>query len=221
MNFAENVIRFNENLYLDLNLPEGIEVMNPFRAGQVKILADQFYNKYYNDQNSRKLILGINPGRLGAGVTGIPFTDPVKLEQQCKIPNTLKKVTEPSAGFVYDAINVLGGPLHFYSRYFINSVSPLGFVKDGKNYNYYDSRELEQIIEPFIVESLKEILSFGIETEKCFCLGNGKNFSYLKKLNDRLGFFDQVVPLPHPRWIVQYRRKQYNEFIRHFEKELG
>lgn len=221
MTFAEKIIRFNENLQLDILLPEGIEVMNPFANSDVKALSDRFYRKYYNDHQSRKLILGINPGRLGAGVTGIPFTDPVKLENNCEIPNALKKVTEPSAGFVYDVINALGGPNAFYADYFINSVSPLGFIENGKNYNYYDSKELEQSLESFIVKSIKHIIQFDIQTDKCYCLGNGKNYKYLKNLNTRFGFFENVVPLPHPRWVVQYRRKQYGDFIKHFQQVLS
>lgn len=221
MTFADKVIRFNESLQLDVLLPEGIEVMNPFANSEVTDLSNDFYKKYYDDHQPRKLILGINPGRLGAGVTGIPFTDPVKLEELCGINNTFKKVTEPSAGFVYDFIDAMGGPNAFYARFFINSVSPLIFIKDKKNYNYYDSRDLEQILETFIVDSLRGILKMGINTENCYCLGNGKNFKYLKKLNNKYQFFETIVPLPHPRWVVQYRRKQYDEFVSHFYEVLS
>jgi len=49
--------------------------MNPFRENpEALIVSGKFYKKYYNDNNPRFLILGINPGRFGAGVTGIPFT---------------------------------------------------------------------------------------------------------------------------------------------------
>lgn len=195
--------------------------MNPFENSVTRELASKFYKKYYGDNKSRKLILGINPGRLGAGVTGIPFTDPVKLQSLCGIPNDIKKVTEPSAGFIYDMIQAFGGVREFYSEYFINSVSPLGFLKDGVNYNYYDAKDLEEAIEPFVLDSLNKILNFKIDTESCYCLGNGKNYKYLLKLNKNYKLFEKVVPLPHPRWIVQYRRKRYDEFIQVYLKELG
>jgi len=220
MTFAEKVNNFNKNLVLDTKLPDGVEVMNPFNNPITFQFASDFYQKYYNDNNKRKLILGINPGRLGAGLTGIPFTDPVKLEEICNIPNHLQKKIEPSAGFIYDMITAFGGPEKFYNQYFINSVSPLGFIKDGINYNYYDSKELELAVKPFVIDSLNKIISMGIDTEVCFCLGNGKNFKYLKKLNQQHGFFDKVVPLPHPRWIVQYRRKRYDEFIKMYVENL-
>lgn len=136
MSFAQKVIRFNQSLELDIPLPEGIGVMNPFNNKRVIEISDQFYLKYFSDNNPRTLLLGINPGRFGAGVTGIPFTDPVKLQDICGIPNDLKKITEPSAGFVYDMIAAFGGAERFYGNYFIHAVCPLGFTRNGVNYNY-------------------------------------------------------------------------------------
>ncbi len=43
----------------------------------------KFYYKYYNDSNKRKFIIGINPSRHGAGVTGVPFTDTKRLDNVC------------------------------------------------------------------------------------------------------------------------------------------
>ncbi|MBN2173268.1 MAG: DUF4918 family protein [Bacteroidales bacterium] len=216
MTFAAQIIGFYSNLKLDIELPEGTVVMNPFEDPVVADLTSAFYKKYFSDSQSRKIIMGINPGRLGGGVTGIPFTDPVKLEVNCGIKNDLKKVTEPSAGFVYDVIDAFGGPAKFYKSFFIYAVSPLGFTKNGLNYNYYDSRELEKKVTPFIVGSLDTLLKNNISTEVCYCLGNGKNYTFLVRLNREYKFFKSIVPLPHPRWIVQYRRKQYEFFIQEY-----
>ena len=38
----------------------------------------------------------------------------------------------------------------FYANYFIGAVCPLGFMKDGKNINYYDDKKLQQAVTPFI-----------------------------------------------------------------------
>lgn len=220
MSLAEKINKFNQNLSLDFSLPDGVEVMNPFENKITIELAQTFYNKYYSDSNPRILLLGINPGRLGGGVTGIPFTDPVKLETNCGIQNDLQKKTEPSAGFIYDMINAYGGPDKFYSKFFIHAVCPLGFKKKGINYNYYDDKELEKAATPFIIDSLNKILTFNVDTDICYCLGNGKNFKFLNALNKTESFFTKVVPLPHPRWIVQYRRKRYDEFIELYLSEL-
>jgi hypothetical protein len=220
MTLAEKIINFYFNLKFEVHLPEGVEVMNPFEDIDVMSLTSRFYKKYYSDNRKRKLILGINPGRLGGGVTGIPFTDPVKLEKNCGITNDLKKVTEPSAGFVYDLIEAYRGANKFYSDYFIYAVCPLGFTKNGLNYNYYDSKNLEKAVTPFIVNSLKHIMEFEFAKDICYCLGNGKNFKYLSSLNEKYRFFKNIIPLPHPRWIVQYRRKKYDYFLDEYLKLL-
>ncbi len=221
MTLADKIIRFNRSLQHSVSLPEGIEIMNPYKNEIILEISSSFYRRFYNDTKTRKLILGINPGRLGGGVTGIPFTDPVKLQERCGIKNDLKKITEPSAGFIYDMIEAFGGTDSFYSKYLIHAVCPLGFTKNGINYNYYDSKVLEKKFTPFIVASLNKIISFGVETDCCYCLGNGKNYKFLNALNETHKFFKTVIPLPHPRWIVQYRRKQYPNFIQDFVRQLS
>jgi hypothetical protein len=52
--------------------------------------------------------------------------------------------------------------------------------------------------------------------DTAFCLGGGKNHAYLKKLNARYHFFDRVVPLPHPRYIMQYRLRHKAVHIREY-----
>jgi hypothetical protein len=220
MSFADDVIAFNKSLNLNVQLPDGVNVMNPFNDKITREISEKFYRKFYTDEYQRTLIMGINPGRFGAGLTGIPFTDPVKLEKNCEIPNPLNKTTEPSAGFIYDMIAAFGDPDAFYNKYFIYAVCPLGFTKDGVNYNYYDSKLLEKAVTPFIIRSLNQVLSFQVSKEICFCLGNGKNFKFLSKLNSDYHFFKEIIPLPHPRWIVQYRRKKYDEFILEYLKLL-
>jgi hypothetical protein len=220
MTFADYIIEFNRKLEFSIPLPPDVEVMNPFTDKNALEISEKFYRKFYSDQNERLLILGINPGRFGGGITGIPFTDPVKLENNCGIHSQFKKITEPSAGFVYDMIDAYGGPEKFYRKYLIHAVCPLGFTKSGINYNYYDSKELEMAVTPFIIQSLKRTITFPVNPETCYCLGNGKNFAFLSKLNTEYHFFEKIIPLPHPRWIVQYRRKKYDEFIQVYLEEL-
>lgn len=215
------ILHFYKSLKLDTTLPEGIEVINPYRSEEVMKVCKAFYSKYYNDTKGRRLILGINPGRFGAGVTGIPFTDPIRLEKDCGIKNSFDKRPELSSEFIYSLINTMGGPAHFYSHYFIGAVSPLGFLKDGKNFNYYDSKELTRALKPFIIKSLVEQIGCGINSKKCYCLGQGKNFEYLQMINSELKLFSQIVPLPHPRWVMQYKRKKLNEFLGQTAKLLS
>ena len=50
-----------------------------------------------------------------------------------------------------------------------------------------------------------------MKRDVAFSLGKGTNYKFLKKLNEDHQFFDKVIPLPHPRWIMQYRRKSKEE----------
>jgi hypothetical protein len=222
--FAEKVITFCRNLDFSGQLPAGISIMNPFRKnGEVLEVISSFYRKYYSDNNPRRLILGINPGRFGAGVTGIPFT--VRLREKCRLSIPGLKTHETSSVFIYEMIEQYGGCEKFYGDYFISSVSPLGFTRTGSNgkevnYNYYDSRELSETILDFVVDSVKKQLEFGIERDVCFCLGTGKNFRFLSKLNDDHHFFKRIEPLQHPRFIMQYKLKQKEFYIDNYIGKL-
>ncbi|MCF8301764.1 MAG: DUF4918 family protein [Bacteroidales bacterium] len=218
---ADRIIAFNEQLQLDVELPERISVMNPFNNDGVKAVCREFYKKYYDDNKKRILLLGINPGRFGAGVTGIPFTDPVRLQEKCGISNGFVKRPELSSDFIYQMIDRFGGPAGFYARYLISAVSPLGFVKNGKNLNYYDDKVVKHAVEPFILWSLRQHLSFGIKTDTVICLGEGENYNYLQKLNKREGLFKEIIPLAHPRFIMQYRRKKLQDYLDTYYKTLS
>ena len=57
---------------IDIILPEkNIQWLCPLKNTQTYRCIEQFYSKYYSDNNKRILILGINPGRFGSGITGI------------------------------------------------------------------------------------------------------------------------------------------------------
>jgi hypothetical protein len=213
---AEQIIMINKKTRLNKPLPIGIEVMNPFKNVETLEKSNEFYKKYYSDKKKRILIMGINPGRFGAGITGIPFTDPVKLNTILGIENQFIQKKEPSAGFIYDMIDAFGGAKKFYREFLISAVCPLGFTKSGKNYNYYDDPELLKASESLIKWNVESLLKTGLISTSCFCLGRNKNYKYLKSLNDKNGFFRQIEVLPHPRWIVQYNRKNYQHYINEY-----
>jgi len=213
LNFSDKIIEFYHSLPSDLPLPEGVSLIYPFGDGEVRKTLEAFYTKYFSDSNYRYYLFGINPGRFGAGITGIPFTDPKILEDYCGIRNNWDKKNELSSLFVYDFIEGLGGPKSFYKNFIISSVCPLGFIKDGKNYNYYDDLDLERSVEPFILESIEKQLNIYCRRDKAFSLGKGKNYKYLKQLNDQHKWFDEIIALPHPRWVMQYQRKNYNKHL--------
>lgn len=225
MTFADKVIAFNQQLDFKDPLPEDIRIMNPFRENPgVLAISTAFYRKFYSDDQPRKLILGINPGRFGAGATGIPFTDSKRLEEHCGLSIDVR-LHELSSVFVYDVVKASGGAKAFYEQIYINSVCPLGFVKPGKkgreiNYNYYDSPALTDAVLSFILSSLREQLAFGINIKKVFCLGTGRNYQFLLHLNAKHQLFEQLVPLEHPRYVMQYKLKQKDAYVQKYVEAL-
>lgn len=213
---CDNILSFYKKLSITEELPSGVSILNPYHDASAFSYTEKFYKKFYCDTAGRSLILGINPGRFGGGLTGIPFTDPIHLEKDCGIKNELQKKPELSSEFIYRMIEAFGGPELFYKKYFISAVCPLGFTKDGKNLNYYDDKSLQEAMKPFIIKSVKTQLDFGLNTETCYCLGEGKNYEFLKTINKQHLFFNEIIPLPHPRFIMQYRRKNLNEFTEHY-----
>jgi hypothetical protein len=224
--FAEKVNLFNQRLEFKDTLPEGIQIMNPFKGNdQILKISKEFYEKYYNDKRMRHLILGINPGKNGAGVTGIPFTDTKRMNDKCGIEIQGLMTYEPSSVFVYDVIEAYGGVEEFYSDFYINSVCPLGFTKISENnrivnYNYYDSSDLSNAVYDFIVQSINQQLEFGIKRDVCFCLGTGNNTDFLNILNSTHKFFDEIISLKHPRYIMQYKTKFKQVYINKYIKQL-
>ena len=214
--FSEKLIKFYNQLKPPGNLPKGIEVLFPQKDPQVKELIKKFYNTYFNDNHQRSLMLGINPGRFGAGITGVNFTAPKQLKENCDIDHHLKLSSELSAEFIYDMINEYGGAKSFYQNWFIGAVCPLGFLKNDKNINYYDDKKLAAAVTPFIVDCINKQVAMGFSTQKCLCIGGEKNFKFLSGLNNEHMWFNEIIPLPHPRFILQYRRKQKDKYIHQY-----
>jgi hypothetical protein len=210
---AEAILHFYRNLRPDFPLAGGVSIMNPYKDPAAWRVSSQFYEKFYADAQPRVYIVGINPGRFGAGVTGVPFTDPVRLEEKCGIPNDWKKQAELSSQFIYEMIDAYGGVREFYSRFFFTAMFPLAFVQGGKNLNYYDDKKLLRSSEPFMLECMRRQQATIPTHSTCFCLGEGENYKQFSRINAQHGFFKEITPLPHPRWVMQYRRPRIREFV--------
>ncbi|HSV11955.1 MAG TPA: uracil-DNA glycosylase family protein [Hanamia sp.] len=225
--FADKIISFNKNIAFEGVLPKNISIMNPFKENKEALdISTKFYKKFYDDFEKRFLILGINPGRFGAGVTGVPFTDTKRLLEECGLPFSGKPTHEPSATFIYEMITAYGGAKEFYSKFYIHSICPLGFTimnDKGKevNYNYYDNKELTDSVYDFIIENIKKQISFGISTDICFCFGTGKNEKFLRKINEEYHFFKKIIALEHPRFIMQYKSKTKKFYIDKYLEAFG
>ena len=216
--FADKVIDFNRHLHYLGKLPEGFQVLNPYLDNpETMEVMQQFYHKYYNDSKQRRFIVGINPSRHGAGVTGVPFTDTKRLESACGFKMQSAHTHEISSVFMYEMIADYGGAKNFYEDFYINSPFPLAIIRQTKagkwlNANYYDDSVLFEMVKDFMILSLKKHISLGLDTSEVFVLGK-KNAAFIQKLNKEAKLFESLIILEHPRYIQQYKSKEKQLYI--------
>lgn len=227
---ADKILEFIEYLSnVSVNLPNSYHILNPFKGTdsiQTKKISKQFYTKYFNDVNKRIMILGSSPARRGTAITGIPFEDAQHLFKETGIEIDNFHINNASSNFLYDVIERFGGAQKFYSKFYLNFVCPLGISKTNEkgndvNSNYYDNKELQHSLDQFILNSLKKQLGFNIDTTVCFCIGSGENFKYLDELNKKHKFFDKIIPLEHPRFIMQYNSKDKEIYLQKYLQALN
>jgi hypothetical protein len=232
--FSQWAIDFNQGLLkiqekIKLQLPEGYQLMNPFLNGEALAISESFYRLFYDDSFKRKIIFGINPGRHGAGLTGVPFTDSKHLAS-INIDARGIKSFEPSSVFIYQVIEKFStkensGAKNFFQKFYINSPLPLGLLQKNQkgnlvNANYYDNKNLQKSVEPMIEYTMLQYQKMPIDTEICYCLGQGKNYQYLQKWNKQNQIFKNIIPLAHPRYIMQYKHQELESYKEDYLKKL-
>lgn len=200
----------------DVKLPKDVGVLDPFNGphnAEVRRIVTAFHRKYYTDEKPRTLMLGINPGRLGAGSTGLSFTDTKRCESDLGIPVSGLRTHEPSSDFFYRMVRAAGGADAFYRRVYVHAICPLGFVKGGVNLNYYDDKALEKAVTPFVEKWLRTLVLCGMRADTVLIIGTGKNAAYFSKLNERLQLFHRIIALEHPRYVMQYKARNLDTYI--------
>jgi hypothetical protein len=205
----------------DIRLPKGVGVLDPFNGehgAEVRRIVTTFHRRFFSDDHPRVLMLGINPGRLGAGSTGLSFTDTKRCESDLLIPVNGLRTHEPSSDFFYRMVRAAGGADAFYSRVYVHAICPLGFVKEQPNgtainLNYYDDKALETAVTPFVENWLRTLVDCGMRTDAVLCIGTGKNAAYFNALNERLGLFDRIIALEHPRYVMQYKARNVESYV--------
>ncbi len=227
MTIAKNILSFNEKLsHQAPSVPYGFEIINPFigeNKDNIAKITEIFYQKYYNDNDHRYIILGSSPARRGTSITGVPFEDATRLISETGIKIENFSINKQSSNFLYDVIMRYGGFERFYNKFYMNFVCPFGIIKKNLNgnwvnCNYYEDKELKKSLYNFIIESLHEQIKIGINTSKCYCIGSGENYNFLLQINEKYRFFDTIIPLEHPRFIMQYNSKNKESFIEKYLK---
>ena len=64
-----------------------------------------------------------------------------------------------------------------------------------------------------MIKSLQQLVGLGARRDVCFCLGIGKNARFLNSINEQYQFFQKIIPLEHPRFIMQYKSAEKELFI--------
>lgn len=218
---SQKIIEFDRFLSnVNLSVPDGFKIINPFCKDSREIYQaiETFYHQFYDDHKKRRMILGSSPARRGTAITGIPFEDDQHLQNQTGIHIDGFHVNKSSSNFLYDVMDSYGGTDKFYNDFYMNFVCPLGIVRINSkgrevNCNYYENKELQQTLYDFIIETIKMQIEFNIDRSVCYCIGSGKNYEFLKEINEKYCFFDKIIPLEHPRFIMQYHSKEKEYYL--------
>jgi hypothetical protein len=218
--FADRLLHFLTEFPLPPPLPDDVVAYSPYHDATPRELFTQFAQRYYTGSQSRVALLGINPGRLGNGRTGVAFTDPTALAAW-GVNNDLPRRREPSSEFVQAVVVAMGGPAAFYKHFFLGSLYPLVLLRHGLNYNFYDSAAVTAALWPDIQHSVRQLVeSVGVARHAAVCLGQ-RNGKYFRKLNDELQLFDHVYVLDHPRYLMQYKRRALADNVAHYAQVLS
>ena len=227
---AQEILEFNDNLgRVSLEVLKGFNLINAFNGvnkDTVKRVLHKFYTEYYNDTDKRFMILGSSPARRGTALTGVPFEDVNHLQKDTGISLDAFGANKRSSSFLYEVMEEYGGRQNFYKQFYMSFVCPLGIEKinlkgNWVNCNYYENAALKKCLHHFIVDSLRRQIDFNIDTTVCFCIGSGENFKFLTNINNKHHFFDTIVPLEHPRFIMQYNADRKEEFIQKYVNTLS
>ncbi len=225
---AEKIFQLNKKISeLKVALPDNYGAINPYCIddNNIKKITNIFYQKYYNDLNDRYLILGSSPARRKSAITSIPFEGAKHLEEISGINLNFKYINNQASKFLEEVIIRYGGYEKFYSKFYMNFVCPIGIIKNVNekpiNCNYYDNKKVEKELYPIIVKSLKDMIKIGINTSICFCIGSNQNYKTLLKINKEHHLFDKIIPLEHPRYIMQYNSKNRKEYLQKYLSNLN
>ncbi|HBB26237.1 MAG TPA: DUF4918 domain-containing protein, partial [Bacteroidetes bacterium] len=179
--FGRFVEHFLSNVTVGVELPADVQVLRPYTDPEVRRVLRLMCRKYYAGGHPRVGVWGINPGRFGAGVTGLSFTDPWAVAHDLGIPTTLEGRRELSAEFISRVIAAYGGAQKFYRDVYMSALCPLGFTRHDVNINFYDDVQLAKTIRPKIIEWMSQALDAGVRRDVTIVLGAGKLRSFMEK----------------------------------------
>ncbi|MBD7909089.1 uracil-DNA glycosylase family protein [Sporosarcina gallistercoris] len=130
LSFMDRLIE-EGNVLLELER-EGISILPGFT--EQADLIRSYYKKFYSKTGRRIVFCGINPGQYGAGKTGVPFIDFHGISRL--MPGYDQEDKERSAQFMLSIIEEYEFG-EFQDAVYLTNLSWYGFMRDGRNLNYY------------------------------------------------------------------------------------
>lgn len=189
MYLINEIISIYENPELKSILERNhIEVLKGFKEN-IKYI-ELFYNTFYSNSFPKIVICGINPGRFGAGKTGIPFMD---FDTLTEIFPELNKngETERSSQFMKSLMHLFNGYNNFFDKFYLTNYSFLGFVRESRNQNYYTLPvNAQKLISQNFLNEMNIIKPNYIIALSVDVFNDIKNINLNKDIN--------VLRLPHP-----------------------
>lgn len=206
----QNLDRYlDDDVFLRLLGEHDICVLSDFILNKEGI--NSFWQTYYGDPVPRVVICGINPGRHGAGKTGIPFVDFQSLSQL--ISGIDRQDGERSAEFFFQVVRQFGMEAFFHSFY-VTNVASVGFIRDGKNLNYNELPESAlKVVEHNFLQEMEII-----QPTHFISLGEVVQNTVRKLLPASV---DCSMRMPHPAWVTTYRGKELHEWTTRYLTILG
>ncbi|MEO2077381.1 MAG: uracil-DNA glycosylase family protein [Bacillus sp. (in: firmicutes)] len=187
---------------------QGISVLTGF-VDNVHLVRD-FYESCYKNDNRRIVLCGINPGRLGAGKTGVPFLDYLSLS---KLLNGIdNKDSELSAKFIFSIIESIGIE-RFFDHVYLTNISWFGFVKGNKNVNYYELGE--ELQREFTYGFIKEMEI--IQPQVIIPLSKKVKKTLMQMKKENLLDAKIAPPLSHPYYYSNFKSRYEEGFEKYKE----
>ena len=216
-NLVDNMFKFyNEIKAVNELNQENIGVLGEFIKNEKYIR--KFYEEYIDSNvgNIKVVLCGINPGRYGAGKTGIPFIDFSSLSEL--LAEVQRSDSERSSMFFYSVIKKYGAE-KFYSNIYATNICSVGFVKDNKNYNYYDLPK--NIQDKIYVNFLEKIRIFNPKVIIPVSEKVEKSLKYLKSKGELEGISIESR-LNHPYYcsIKSNWEKEFSKYIDTLDKYI-
>lgn len=189
-------------------LSEAKDLTQLLNGGDISVLREfeenlfvskSFAKAYCSSPKISVVLCGINPGRLGAGKTGVPFLDFASLSKL--LPEIIRHDTERSANFFFEVVEHFGAK-EFYANFHVTNISSVGFERAGSNVNYYDLPEqaLKYVYSAFFQEIM------AVQPTVIISMA-GSVHSTVKKL-----FLNSTIDistcLPHPNYCAFPKQRE-------------